>query len=101
MSVGKSTEQLLEEAGWFYFDVALSSTPATLKALFEIAKPENVLFGSDYPNAPTPGIQRFTQTLERCNIRGVDLGRVFRKNAEALIPRLKDQGSAGCRWTKE
>lgn len=99
MSVGKSTEQLLEEAGWFYYDIALSSNPATLKALFEIAKPEKVLFGSDYPNAPTPGIQRFTHTLERCEVSGVDLGRVFRKNAEGLFPRLKDQGSAGCQWT--
>ena len=95
MSVGKSTEQLLEEAGWFYYDVALSSNPATLKALFEIAKPENVLFGSDYPNAPTLGIQRFTQALEQSEISGVDLEIVFRKNAESLFPRLKDQVTTG------
>lgn len=88
MSVGKSTEQFLEEAGWFYYDVAISSNPATLKALFEIAKPENVLFGSDYPNAPTPAIQQFTRFLEGYEVGGVDLERVFRKNAEGLFGRL-------------
>lgn len=89
MSVGKSTEQLLEEAGWFYYDVALSSNPATLKALYEVAKPENVLFGTDYPNAPTPGIQQFTRVLENCEVSGVGLENVFRKNAEGLFPRMK------------
>ena len=88
VTVGKSTEQLIEEARQFYFDVALSSNAATLKALFEVAKPQHVLFGSDYPNAPRPAIDRFTDFLEECAKGNETTSDVFQANAERLFPRL-------------
>ncbi|KAJ9616545.1 hypothetical protein H2200_000264 [Cladophialophora chaetospira] len=63
-SVGKSTEQIVEEASRFYFDIAISSNPLTLGLLFKLAKPGHVLFGSDFPNAPAEGIKYFTRNFE-------------------------------------
>ena len=89
MSVGKSTEQLLGEAGEFYYDLAISSNPATLKALYEIAKPGHVLFGTDYPNAPTQAIHRFTEFLEGFEPGPEALSAVFTESALSLFPRLR------------
>lgn len=89
MSVGKSTEQLLGEAGEFYYDLALSSNPATLKALYEIAEPGHVLFGTDYPNAPAQAIYRFTRFLEGFQLGPEALSAVFMESASSLFPRLR------------
>lgn len=89
MTVGKSTEEILEEASNFYYDLAISSNPATLKALYEIAKPGHVLFGTDFPNAPAPAIKRFTANLEHFDASPEPLAAVFNGSALALFPRLK------------
>ena len=89
MSVGKSTEQLLGEAGDFYYDLAISSNPATLKALYEIAKPGHVLFGTDYPNAPTQAIHQFTTFLEGFEQGPKALSAVLMESALSLFPRLR------------
>ena len=89
VTVGKSTEKMLEEASDFYYDTAISSNPATLEALFEIAKPDHVLFGTDFPNAPRKAIERFTRNLEGFDAPPETLAGVFDKNALALFPRLK------------
>ena len=85
MTVGKSTKEIVEEASAFYFDTALSSNPATLKALFEIAKPGHVLFGTDFPNAPTPAIEYFTANLDQFDVTPESLA----ENAKELFPRLR------------
>ena len=86
MSVGKTTEEIVEEASRFYFDTAISANKATLKALFEIAKPGHVLFGTDFPNAPAEAIEYFTGNLEGFLERG---GEEVRENAMGLFPRLR------------
>ncbi|MFF6979982.1 amidohydrolase family protein [Streptomyces sp. NPDC008343] len=71
----------------FYFDTALSSSPAALPTLLAFARPGHVLFGSDWPFAPTPAGQYFASGLDS----GVDPGTltaINRTNAEALFPRL-------------
>lgn len=67
-TVGKSTEQIVEEASLFYFDIAISSNPLTLGALLQLAKPGHVLFGSDFPNAPSEGIKYFTKNFENMQL---------------------------------
>ena len=89
MSVGKSTEQLLAEASEFYYDLALSSNPATLKALYEIAKSGHVLFGTDYPNAPSQAIHDFTAFLEGFEPGPEPLSAVLTESALDLFPRLR------------
>lgn len=89
MTVGKSYEEILKEASMFYYDVALSSNNATLKALYEVAQPGHVLFGTDFPNAPGPGIQRLMANLVNFDAAPEPLRAVYHESALALFPRLK------------
>ncbi len=89
VSIDRSTQEIVEEASNFYFDTAISSNPATLKALFEIAKPGHVLYGSDFPNAPGPAIKYFSSNLERFDGAPGALVDVFHNSALKLFPRLE------------
>ncbi|MFD4599556.1 amidohydrolase family protein [Streptomyces sp. NPDC058464] len=84
---GRSPLDILEDLRGFYFDTALSSSPAALPTLLAFARPGHVLFGSDWPFAPAAAGQYFANGLDG----GVDpgtLAAVDRGNAEALFPRL-------------
>lgn len=89
MTIGKTTEEILEEARGFYFDTAISSSPPTLDALFTFAKPGHVLFGTDFPNAPTEGIDYCTKQLESYEMESKQRGEVYSEAALELFPRLK------------
>ncbi|KAK4506391.1 hypothetical protein PRZ48_000121 [Zasmidium cellare] len=85
----KTREEIYEEAGWFYYDTALSSDAAQLSALMQVARRDHVLFGSDFPNCPEEAIVFFTEQLEKSEVLGDDDkeaidGRAGRK----LFPRL-------------
>ncbi|WP_405590441.1 amidohydrolase family protein [Streptomyces sp. NBC_01092] len=85
--IGRSPRDILEDFRGFYFDTALSSSPAALPTLLAFARPGHVLFGSDWPFAPAAAGQYFANGLDA----GVDpgtLAAVNRTNAEALFPRL-------------
>ncbi|KAF2171462.1 hypothetical protein M409DRAFT_18579 [Zasmidium cellare ATCC 36951] len=85
----KTREEIYEEAGWFYYDTALSSDPGQLAALQAVAGRDHILFGSDFPNCPEEAIVFFTQQLEGSAVlseehrEGID-GGAGRK----LFPRL-------------
>ncbi|MFF4544655.1 amidohydrolase family protein [Streptomyces sp. NPDC001435] len=84
---GRSPLDVLDDFRAFYFDTALSSSPAALPTLLAFARPGHILFGSDWPFAPTAAGQYFANGLDT----GVDpatLAAVNRTNAEALFPRL-------------
>lgn len=85
--IGRGPRDVLEDFQGFYFDTALSSSPAALPTLLAFARPGHVLFGSDWPFAPAAAGQYFANGLDD----GVDAGTlaaVNRANAEALFPRL-------------
>jgi predicted TIM-barrel fold metal-dependent hydrolase len=85
---GLSGEEILALARTFYFDTALSSSPIVLRGLHALlgeAGRGRVLFGSDFPNAPTESIGYFTRQLEESR---ADVGEL-RENALALFPRLR------------
>ncbi|MFC8095975.1 amidohydrolase family protein [Streptomyces sp. NPDC057301] len=85
--IGRSPLDVLDDFRGFYFDTALSSSPAALPTLLAFARPGHVLFGSDWPFAPAPAGQYFASGLDA----GVDPGTltaINRTNAEALFPRL-------------
>ncbi|MER5177216.1 amidohydrolase family protein [Streptomyces sp. NPDC002896] len=84
---GRSPLDVLDDFRGFYFDTALSSSPAALPTLLAFARPGHVLFGSDWPFAPTVAGQYFANGLDA----GVDPGAlqaINRTNAAALFPRL-------------
>ncbi|MFF3503205.1 amidohydrolase family protein [Streptomyces sp. NPDC003247] len=83
----RSPLDVLDDFRSFYFDTALSSSPAALPTLLAFARPGHVLFGSDWPFAPTPAGQYFASGLDS-NVQPDTLKAVNRTNAEALFPRL-------------
>ena len=94
-TITKSTQEIMDEAKFFYFDIALSANEYTLPLLMQFAKKGHVLFGSDFPFAPqdtvdvmTGGWERYAEGLEEKERWLVERG-----NAEALFPRLR--GAAG------
>jgi 6-methylsalicylate decarboxylase len=84
---GRSPLDVLDDFRAFYFDTALSSSPAALPTLLAFARPGHILFGSDWPFAPTAAGQYFAGGLDTCVDSGT-LTAVNRTNAEALFPRL-------------
>lgn len=57
-------EEIIAQFRRFYFDTALSSSPALLPSLRAFADPTHILFGSDYPYAPANLAQDFTAMLD-------------------------------------
>jgi predicted TIM-barrel fold metal-dependent hydrolase len=61
---GQTPQDVLEQLRTFYFDTALSASPATLPSLLAFAKPGHIMFGSDWPFAPQPAVQYFASGLD-------------------------------------
>ncbi|MFD8582027.1 amidohydrolase family protein [Streptomyces californicus] len=83
----RSPLDVLDDFRSFYFDTALSSSPAALPTLLAFARSGHVLFGSDWPFAPTPAGQYFASGLDD-HLAPDTREAVNRTNAEALFPRL-------------
>lgn len=86
---GRSPRDVLDDLRGFYFDTALSSSPAALPTLLAFARPGHVLFGSDRPFAPTAASQYFTNGLDTGTAPDVR-HTINRAAAETLFPRLAD-----------
>jgi predicted TIM-barrel fold metal-dependent hydrolase len=77
---------ILEDFRSFYFDTAISGTPAALPSLLAFAKPGHVLFGSDWPFLPAPAIALFTAMLDGFAALDADgHAAIDRGNAAALF----------------
>lgn len=88
-ATGRDPARSLDELSSFYFDTALSSTPAALPSLLAFAKPGHITFGSDWPFAYLEVAKFFNNGLE--NYPGLDAdtrAAIDRDNALALFPRL-------------
>ncbi|MGW4271063.1 amidohydrolase family protein [Streptomyces seoulensis] len=93
---GRSPLDVLDDFRSFYFDTALSSSPAALPTLLAFARPGHVLFGSDWPFAPTPAGQYFANGLDT-SLPAAQLTAVNHTSAEALFPRLATSGTTAVR----
>lgn len=83
---GRSPADIMEDLQSFYFDTALSGSPAALPTLLAFAKPGHVLFGSDWPYAPAPVVSYFTGQLDAYAALGAaGHAAINRDNAAALL----------------
>jgi predicted TIM-barrel fold metal-dependent hydrolase len=81
--------ELLEDFATFYFDTALSGSPAALPSLLAFAKPGHVLFGSDWPYAPPVAVSYFTGQLDGyAPLDAEGHAAIDRMNAELLFPQF-------------
>ena len=86
----QTTAECWEDVNRFYYDLALASNMYTLPLLTRFAQPGHILFGSDFPFAPTKTIKTMTGRLNECRFskeNGLDA--VNRGNALKLFPRLQ------------
>ncbi|MGW6929388.1 amidohydrolase family protein [Lentzea sp. NPDC054927] len=73
----------------FYFDIALSATPAALPSLLEVADPDHITYGSDFPFAPPIAVGFINGQYEQHPLDPALRSAIDRGNSEALFPRLK------------
>ena len=86
---GRGMNDLLEDFRSFYFDIALSGSPAALPSLLQFAKPDRVLFGTDWPFAPSTAVSYFTAQFDKWDGLGADERvAIDRTNAQRLFGRL-------------
>jgi 6-methylsalicylate decarboxylase len=87
----KTTHDIYEDAGHFFFDTALTTDTAQLAALTRVARPDHILFGSDFPNAPVTAIQHFAARLdENGELTEIEKLSINHKSALELFPRLAE-----------
>ncbi len=80
---------VLDDFASFYFDTALSGSPAALPSLLAFAKPGHVLFGSDWPYAPTIAVSYFTGQLDMYGALDADgHAAIDRGSAEVVFPQF-------------
>lgn len=84
---GRSPLDVLDDLRGFYFDTALSSSPAALPTLLAFARPGHILFGSDWPFAPSAAGQYFANGLDT-SVDPATLRAINHTSAQALFPRL-------------
>ncbi|MEU4540740.1 amidohydrolase family protein [Streptosporangium sp. NPDC023825] len=84
---GRDLNQILDDFAGFYFDTALSASPAALPSLLAFAKPGHVLYASDWPFAPEPAVAYFNGHLQDPAQDTTDIGH---RNARLLFPRLSE-----------
>jgi len=84
--VPKGTVHYLQN---LYYDTALSTSEAVFAALQNFAKPDHVLFGSDYPLAPEIITKREVAAIEASTVLDAKWRKAIdRDNALALFPRF-------------
>lgn len=71
----------------FYWDTALSASPAALHALTDIVDSSHVAFGTDWPFAPTPAVSYMTRAYEHYAMPASLRAGIDRDNALALFGR--------------
>ncbi|KAG6365903.1 hypothetical protein INS49_000079 [Diaporthe citri] len=87
----QSPDEILDQARSFYFDLALSGNPSTLELILTFAKPGHVLYGSDFPYAPTKTINSYVEMLD-AHLRTIDDETAYsiaRGAAIRLFPRFR------------
>jgi 6-methylsalicylate decarboxylase len=89
--VHKSADEIFAEAKSFYYDLALSGHENVLRALLGFVGEDHVLFGSDYPYCPIPGLGRMNDGWEGFEVSREVRDKVNYRNAMGLLPMFRDQ----------
>lgn len=83
------SEEILKQFRSYYFDVALSSSPAALPTLTAFAQKGHILYGSDYPYAPAEVGASFAHQLDAyTTLSEAEHAALNHDNGLALFPRL-------------
>jgi len=78
-------DEFLDALRGFWFDTALSASPYTLPTLLSFARPDRVLFGSDWPYARGDNHRYFTDQLDQFPLDAATRTAINSANATALL----------------
>ncbi|KAJ9645511.1 hypothetical protein H2204_001091 [Knufia peltigerae] len=82
----KGHEEIYQEIQSFYYDLAMSGHPNTLRTLLGFVPEDHILFGSDYPYALEPGIRRMNDNWEEFPLYQQTRDMINFENAEKILP---------------
>jgi 6-methylsalicylate decarboxylase len=82
-----SREQVFEGLAHFWYDNALAPGEQTFGALDRVARPERIVFGTDYPFANSRVIAEAVKTYESGFLPDARRAAIDRSNALALFPK--------------
>ncbi|MCJ1312010.1 hypothetical protein MMC25_005684 [Agyrium rufum] len=85
-----TSEEIIEDAKSFYFDLALSGSANVLDGFLRWAPMDRVLYGSDYPYVSAALGGKFVDGLDEYEMEEGIRRRIYRENAMAMWPRLRD-----------
>jgi predicted TIM-barrel fold metal-dependent hydrolase len=72
-----------------YYDLAGAPLPELLNALFQVADPDHIFYGSDWPFTPATACRRLVDKLDTQICQGDELlNRLMNGNARKLFPRF-------------
>jgi 6-methylsalicylate decarboxylase len=78
-----------------YYELAISTSPHAVASVLQLADPERILFGSDFPALFEEDVQRLIQALAgNPLLQPGDLEMIQRSNALQLFPRLQRPSAA-------
>jgi predicted TIM-barrel fold metal-dependent hydrolase len=82
-------EQIFARLGRFWYDTALSPTPQTMACLAGVARPERIVFGTDWPFANAKVIaEAFKIDQTAAPVSGLRRSAIDRGNALSLFPQF-------------
>jgi predicted TIM-barrel fold metal-dependent hydrolase len=81
-----SPEQVHERLKRFWYDNALAPTAETFECLKAVARPDQIVFGSDWPFANTRVVAEAIKTYEGVPLPHGQRGAIDRNNALSLFP---------------
>jgi predicted TIM-barrel fold metal-dependent hydrolase len=84
-----TTEDIIEDAKRFYFDLALSSTSHTLDTLLANFPTDHVMYGSDFPFAPPVATIPLAKALDAYNMDDEMRSNIHQRNALKIFPGLR------------
>ncbi|KAJ5780067.1 hypothetical protein N7457_005227 [Penicillium paradoxum] len=91
LRMGTTHSQVMEDFRSFYFDLALSTAPSVLDMVLKMIPHDHLLFGSDFPYAPTSAYPAFLEDLEGYEMDADLREKINFRNALDLIPRLRTE----------
>ncbi|KAL3490369.1 hypothetical protein BJX62DRAFT_252019 [Aspergillus germanicus] len=82
---GKTSTELFEDFRSFYFDLALSSSPAVLNMLLDLVPHNQIIYGSDFPYADSDKIAGFREELDAFRMGDKLRKMIYQGNANDLL----------------
>ena len=84
-----TTAEIEDDFRSYYYDLALAGTKNILDVLLDLVPHDHILFGSDFPYAPSKVIEKITAELDDREMDPPLRKKIYSENALGLFPRFR------------